>query len=120
MEMVCETVTEYIWLRVGSSAGCCEHGNEHSSSSNLYWGGGGGPDSATDTISIPTLTDQTCSAVTFGTFLPVACISNCNSDAICPETYRVFPHYLSANGGIIPQNIMTASLQLLSNSLLAK
>jgi hypothetical protein len=61
--------------------------------------GGGVPDS------IRALTEQTCSTVTFGTFLPGACISNYESDAICPEIYRVFPRSLPANGGIIPETL---------------
>ena len=58
---------EYIWLRIGSSAGCCEHGDEPLSSHNLYWGGVDS-DSVTDAVSIWAVTEQICSTVTCGPF----------------------------------------------------
>jgi hypothetical protein len=112
MEMICVNVTECIWFRIGSSAGCCEHSNEPSSFSNLY--GEGVPDSVTEAVSKQAVTEQMCSTV----FHPGACISNFESDAKYHEIYRVFPHSLHSDAGIMSRNIMTSPFQLLSNSLL--
>jgi hypothetical protein len=83
----------------------------------ICMGGGRLPNSETDTVSRRALTEQICSTVTFGTFLPKVRISNFEPDTIYPEVFHVFPQSFKTTAGIVARNITTASFQFLSNSL---